>query len=327
MPPGNPEVDNNVNASAPATPPTAPAVGKSFLSQKFARLTFGQYTVIGYSVAGEETVVQVPELNVCFDIGRGPQFALTSDILCISHGHMDHIAGIAYYLSQRYFQGMKPGTILLPAEIESSVDEMLGCWQRIERQNTPYELVGMSPGDVHRIRKDFGIRALRTHHGGPSLGFACISFREKLKEEYHDRTGEELVRMKREGVEIQYTIEVPTVTYLGDTGAGPVFSDPDVADARILITECTFYEDEHRRKSRDGKHMHVSQLVEVLPQLKNQHLVLLHVSRRTGVPRSMRLLAKALGGAIPPDIHFLMNLRDATSGGDAATAGGIVDDG
>ena len=26
--------------------------------------------VIGYSVAGEETVVQIPEMNVCFDIGR-----------------------------------------------------------------------------------------------------------------------------------------------------------------------------------------------------------------------------------------------------------------
>ena len=90
---------------------------KSFLVQKFARLNFGLFHIVGYSVAGEETVVQVPEMNVCFDIGRAPYFALTSDFVCITHGHMDHLAGLGYYLSQRHFQGMKPGTIFLPREL------------------------------------------------------------------------------------------------------------------------------------------------------------------------------------------------------------------
>ncbi|MEL7237360.1 MAG: MBL fold metallo-hydrolase, partial [Planctomycetota bacterium] len=210
----------------------------SFLTQRFAKLDFGLYTVIGYSVAGEESVVQVPELNVAFDVGRGPQFMLTSDLLCLTHGHMDHVAGLAYYLSQRYFQGMKPGTILLPAELEGPVDGMLKAFQRIERQTTPYELVPMRPGDLHKVRRDFGIRALATHHGGPCLGFACISIREKLKPEYQDYDGPALAKMKQEGVDIQYTLEVPTVTYLGDTGPGSVFEHDDVTQAQLLITEC-----------------------------------------------------------------------------------------
>ena len=304
----------------PDTPTNIAA--KEYLSQRFAKLNFGPHTVIGYSVAGEETVVQVPELNVCFDIGRAPQFALTSDYLCISHGHMDHIAGIAYYLSQRYFQGMKPGTVLLPAELLRAVDELLKCWQRIERQDTPYTLVPMEPGQMHVIRRDFGIRALRTHHGGPSLGFSCISIREKLKAEYHDRAGEELARMKRAGVEIQYTIEVPLVTYLGDTGIGPVFDTPEVATAQILLTECTFFEPDHRTRSRDGRHLHAMQLAELLPRLKNEQIVLLHVSRRTGLGRARRWLQKCLGRDIPANVHFLMDLREARHAGDAAATAG-----
>ena len=46
----------------------------------------GVLSQAGYSVAGEETVVQIPELNVCFDIGRAPYFALTSDFVCIMVG-------------------------------------------------------------------------------------------------------------------------------------------------------------------------------------------------------------------------------------------------
>ena len=59
--------------------------GKSFLVQKFAKLKLGSLHLIGYSVAGEESVVQVPELDVCFDIGRSPYFALTSNTICITH--------------------------------------------------------------------------------------------------------------------------------------------------------------------------------------------------------------------------------------------------
>jgi len=189
---------------------------KSFLVQKFAKLTLGQYHVIGYSVAGEESVVQIPELNVCFDIGRAPYFALTSDIVCITHSHMDHLAGLAYYLSQRFFQGMQPGTVFVPREIERPVDAMLRAWRDVERQGTPYKLIPISAGQMYEVRRDFGIRAYETHHGGPSLGYGLISIRENLKPELAGLTGPELVEMKKRGEEIQYRVEVPLVVYLGD---------------------------------------------------------------------------------------------------------------
>jgi ribonuclease Z len=301
-------------------PDTTP-VEKSFLVQKFAKLRFGATHVIGYSVAGEETVVQIPELNVCFDIGRAPYFSLTSDIVCISHSHMDHLAGLGYYLSQRAFQGMKPGTVLVPREIERPIDQLLRCWRDVERQGTPFKLIPMSPGQMYEVRRDFGIRAFATHHGGTSLGYALISVREKLKPEYADKTGPELVQMKRSGVEIQYRVEVPLVAYLGDTTIGPVFDQPDVQNAQILITEVTFFDPTHRTKAKAGKHMHVEHFFEVLPKLKNEHIVIGHVTRRSGIKRAQRMLAKRVGEEQMKRIHFLMDFENAKDEGEVEDAG------
>jgi ribonuclease Z len=294
---------------------------KSFLVQKFAKLTLGPIHVIGYSVAGEESVVQVPELDVCFDIGRAPHFALTSNIVCLTHGHMDHMAGLAYYLSQRSFQGMNPGTVVLPRELERPVDQLLRCWRDVERQGTPYKLVPLAAGEDFEVRRDFSIRALQTHHGGVSLGYSLISVREKLKPEFHGMPGPQIAALRKQGVEIQYRLEVPLVTYLGDTTAGTVFDQPEVQNAEVLITECTFFEGGHKQRAKIGRHLHLDHFVELLPTLKNQHIVLTHVSRRTGIRKAKRYLAKRVSEERLANIHFLMDFEGASDAGDVEDVG------
>jgi ribonuclease Z len=179
----------------------------------------------------------------------------------------------------------------------------------------------MSPGQLYEVRRDFGIRAYQTHHGGPSLGYGAISIREKLKTEYMGIEGRELAAMKKRGIEIQYRLEVPLVVFLGDTTAGEVFDQSDVQNAEILITECTFYDAEHRTKAKAGRHLHIDQFATIVPRLKNQHIVLTHVSRRTGIRRATHLLRKKIGDERMKNILFLMDFEGSLDAGDVEDAG------
>ena len=96
------------------------------------------YRVQGVSVAGEQTCIMLPELDVCFDMGTCPRAALASKYVALSHGHMDHIGGLAYWFSQRRFQGMGTGKIILDARIEPAFRKMMAGFEELERQKTPY---------------------------------------------------------------------------------------------------------------------------------------------------------------------------------------------
>jgi len=42
-------------------------------SHNLAYIKIDELEIIGYSIAAEETVVAIPQLDVCFDIGRAPK--------------------------------------------------------------------------------------------------------------------------------------------------------------------------------------------------------------------------------------------------------------
>ncbi len=122
--------------------------------------------------------------------------------------------------------------------------------------------------------------------------------------------------MRNAGVEIQYRVEVPAIAFLGDTTIGTVFDQPDVQNAQILITETTFWDAGHRTKAKAGRHMHLEHLIEVLPKLKNEHIVIGHVSRRTGIRRARHLLRKRLSETDMKRIHFLMDFDESKAAGE-----------
>lgn len=272
-------------------------------------LPFDDFTVAGYSVGGEETVICVPELDVMFDVGRAPRETLAINHLLLSHGHMDHSAGIGYWFSQRDFQGISGGKALAPEPLVGPLKNLMAAWAKVEGHRSPHEIIGMNPGDDYELRRNLLARAFATRHVGASLGFSIIDVRKKLKDEYLGLESPAIIELKGKGVEITHTLEVPLVTYLGDTAGGNYSDLPCVRDSRVLLLECTFFDPDHVRRARQGKHIHVIDLPELLEGMNNEHVILTHLTRRTHLGTARKVLRKALRKDQLDRISFLMSRK------------------
>jgi ribonuclease Z len=261
------------------------------------------------SVAGESTSVQLPELDVCFDMGECPRTALASKFVCISHGHMDHIGALAYWCSQRNFQGMGPGTVVCDARIAPAIDAMLKSFHAVEQQTTPYNLIAMEPEQEIEIKNSVVLRAFETEHTAPSFGYAIVEKRSKLRDEYVGLPQEKLRELKDRGEEITRILEVPLVAYLGDTAPGPALIRPDVLNAQIVISECSFIDADHKDRAKIGKHLHIDDVAEWLRVLRCKDLVLIHVSRRSNIALAQKRLREVVSREQADRVHFLMDHR------------------
>jgi ribonuclease Z len=263
-------------------------------SHNLAHIKIDDLDIIGYSVAGEETVVAMPQLDVCFDVGKAPDQIIPINNVLLTHGHMDHAAGFAYYLSQRNFCGISAGTILAPDNLLPPIKQIIDAWSKLDGNKIPAKLVGVKPGDEYKIKPNLVARAFPTKHSKGSVGFTVIEKRKKLKSEYIGLTGPQIVELKKQGIEIDYPLEFPIVTYLGDTQYVDFSQLKYIAESKILIAECTFYEGEHTTRAKAGKHMHVDELATLLKNLNNEHIIITHTTQRTPMSEIRKILKKAL---------------------------------
>lgn len=284
----------------PKPPPREPSLGFLYLPP---------YRVCGISIAGEITTIVIPELDVCFDMGSCPRAMLSVKYVALSHGHMDHVGGLAYYFSQRRFQGMGDGHVVCDARIAPAVRGMMAGYMELERQQTSYQMTALEPEQMFEIKNNIFLRPFALEHTTPTFGYAVIERRSKLRPEFAEFPQEKLRELKERGTEITYTLEIPLVAYVADTLPGAHLLREDVRKAQIIITECTFFEPEHKERARVGMHMHVDDIVEWLRVAECQAMVLTHISRRTHLGFARTHLTELAGRDLARKVHFLMDHR------------------
>ncbi|MCK4753078.1 MAG: MBL fold metallo-hydrolase [Planctomycetes bacterium] len=278
-------------------------------SHNLAHLKIDELEITGYSMAGEETVVAMPQLDVCFDIGKAPNQVISINNVLLTHGHMDHAAGIAYYLSHRNFCGQSPGTILAPESLLPPIKQIIDAWGKLDGNRIPANLVGVNPGDEYQIKPNLFTRVFPTKHSRGSVGYTVIEKRKKIKPEYAELTGPQIVELKKQGVEIDTPLEIPIATYLGDTQYIDFSQLKYVAESKILIAECTFYLDEHTDRAEAGKHMHINEFAELIDKMNNEHIIITHTTQRTSMKEVREILQKAVSPEKYKKMVILMDRR------------------
>lgn len=279
-------------------------------SHLLARIKIDDLEILGYSVAGEETVIGAPQLDVCFDIGKAPDQFIPINYVLLTHGHMDHAAGIAYYLSHRQFCGQTAGTVLAPPSVIEPLRQILDAWGRLDGSRIAANLVPVRPGDTHRIKPNLIVRAFPTKHTRDAVGFCVIETRKKLKPEFADLSAQELVNLKKQGVIIDQPLEIPLISYLGDTQYVDFSLLPYVAASKILIAECTFFDEDHIQRADAGRHMHISEFAPLLQRMQNDHIIITHLSRRTSIGQAKKMLREHLPSDVYKKIIILMDRKN-----------------
>jgi len=278
-------------------------------SHNLAHVQIDELELIGYSVAAEETVIGVPQLDVCFDVGKAPDQIISINHVLLTHGHMDHAAGIAYYLSHRNFCGQSPGTILASETLLAPIRQIIDAWGRLDGNKIPANLVAVKAGDEYKIKPNLVARVFPTKHSRGSVGFSVIEKRKKIKPEYAKLTGPQIVELKRQGIEIDNPLEIPIVSYLGDTQYADFSQLEYVRRSKILIAECTFYEDEHCGRAQAGRHMHVTEFALLMEKLENEHIIVIHTTQRTPMREIRRMLKDTLSAATYRKVILFMDKR------------------
>ncbi len=263
--------------------------------------------LFGFSMAGEESFVAAPEYNVSFDVGRAPREVISIDNICITHGHMDHAAGAAYYMSQRGFVGLSPGRIIVHRSLAQAFQRLMAVWADIERHPAAGQIIGVEHLEEVPLRRGLFVRAFDVNHAAGALGYSLIEKRHKLKAEFIGKSGVEIVSLKKQGIQIEESTEVSLLTCTGDTALGRFLELPFVHNTRVLVIECTFFDLDHRTRASQGRHVHVNDVPRILEAVPDAQVLLIHVTRRTDIRQAKRILERVISPRDAERVTFLMD--------------------
>jgi ribonuclease Z len=245
------------------------------------RLSVGGLELEATSVGGVETCYQLPQLGVCLDIGRCPDGAERQATLLLTHAHIDHAAGLAYYVSMRGLMGAPPPRVFCPASAHPALSTILEAWSTLQADTQRCTLTGVRPGDELPLGKTTFARVFRSPHRIATVGYTLCQRIKKLRPELAGSTQDEIAARARAGEAVTEEHILPLLCFPGDTMIDVVETEPTVTAARVLLLECTFLgtQVDPERARRSG-HIHLDHIAARAELFANEVVVLTHFSRR-----------------------------------------------
>lgn len=260
------------------------------------------------SIGGIETCFQLPSFDCCLDIGRCPGSAVARSRLLLTHAHMDHAAGLPYYVSMRSMQGQSAPKIYCPASVRETLQQILDAWSTLDSDASRCELIGVEPGARMPLSGDRWFETFASSHRVDTIGYLLIRQRRKLKAHLHGMDGTEIAARVRSGEEIHDVIEIDEVCFPGDTGIEVVDREPRVRKARLLLLECTFIGERPGRSwAKRSGHIHLEDIAERAEHFENEAILLTHFSKRYSPQQIREAVDAQLPGPLRERVQLLIH--------------------
>lgn len=266
---------------------------------------FGRFRLRGRAVGGVETCYEVPTFDLNLDIGRCPPGSERQSRLLLTHGHIDHAAGLPYYVSLRALYRMPPPTVFCPRSAVGPLTDILAGWARLQTDSERCHLVGLEPGAVVSLGPSRFVRTFAASHRIETLGYTIFERVRKLKPSLRSEPPEALRARRAAGEEIHDVVERPELCFPGDTRIDVIAREPTVTQARVLLLECTFVGPQvAAQKAHRGGHVHLDDIARHAEAFENEHVVLVHFSQRH--PRS--LIEEQIRRGVPEPLRSRIRL-------------------
>ncbi len=270
-------------------------------------LDLGGLTIRGISVAGVQTCIEVPSWKLCFDIGKGPSSAVRYRRVFFTHGHVDHTGGVAHHCGTRAMRRQPPPTYYIGRESAAALDAVVQAFRQLDQSVLPCAIVGLEPGDDVPVAPGRRVVAFRSVHRVPTLGYALVEERRKLREDLRGRPLEELAAVRARGESIHDRVQSVELAFCGDTTIEVVEREPLVRQARRLILEVTFLDDAvSEERARATGHIHLDQICERADLFENEAILFTHFSLRYRASQIERILARRLPVVLRDRVQALL---------------------
>lgn len=267
--------------------------------------TYAGLPLRGMSVAGRETWFHFPTLGFTFDLGRSPWELVSVPHVFLSHAHLDHGAGLAYWFSQRRLLRLPGGTVHTHPAAVDAWRQIVGLHAALEDVTYDARVEAMPPGSRVLLRRDLSMTCFPADHRVPTLAFVASEERHRLLPELESKTREEIKVLAADGKNVAGPVAIPLAAYSGDTAAG-IFdaAPPAFFRAKVLLIECSFVEERDKGRAAPFKHLHVDDIAERADLFENEVVLLTHLTLRTSAAEirglvKKRLPARLAGRAIP----------------------------